>query len=103
MTKNKKVIVVYIVTIALMILNTPLMNGATLFEKAMNPLGITSFFSNGTTGIYYPSIGMLLIGLALWLYLRKLVPNSKYSKDYFYYCFGIIVILAVIKNWLQLG
>ncbi len=47
------------------------------------------------------TIVMLFIGLILWIYLRKSVPKSKFSKDYFYYCFGMMLVIAIANNWIH--
>jgi hypothetical protein len=66
----------------------------------LRTFGINTFSSQGDTGLYYPTIAMFVTGAILWIYLRKSVPKSKFSKDYFYYCFGMMIVIAIVKNWI---
>jgi len=91
----------YFLTFILILSNVPLFNGATVIEMILRPLGVDNFSSQGDTGLYYPTVAMLMAGVFIWLYLRKLVPNSKFSKDYFYYSFGMMVILAIAKTFIE--
>ena len=93
-----KVLIAYVLTFILLFINTPLFDGTSLIEIGLKEFGVTSFHSQGDTGFYYPSFVMLAMGGIIWFYLRKIAPKTKYSKDYFYYCFGMMVVLAVINN-----
>jgi hypothetical protein len=64
----------------------------------LRTFGIDTFFSQGDTGLYYPTIAMFVAGVIFWIYLRKTVSKSKFSKDYFYYCFGMMIVIAIVKN-----
>jgi len=93
-----KIIIIYIMTFILIFSNAPIFNGTTIIELVLRTFNITTFFTQGDTGLYYPTIVMLFIGLIFWIYLRKIIPKSKFSKEYFYYCFGMMVVIAIINN-----
>lgn len=98
MTTKTKIIIVYVLTFILLISNTPIFNETTAIEFLFRNLGINEFHSNGETGLYYPTIVMFLIGFFFWIILRKSASNSKFSKDYFYYCFGMMVLIAIVNK-----
>jgi len=98
---KNKIIIIYIITFILILSNSPLFNGTSIIEMILRTFGVFTFSSQGNTGFYYPTIAMLMIGVVLWIYLRKSIPKSKFSKDYFYYCFGMIFVLAIINNWIH--
>ena len=95
---NVKVIIVYILTFVLILSNTLVLNGMTLFENVLSNLGVNAFYSHGATGFYYPTIVMLVLGVCFWLFLLKSEPTSKFSKHYFYYCFGMLFLVTIINR-----
>ena len=98
MSDKTKITIIYIMTFILILSNVPIYNGATIIEMILRSFGITTFSSNGDTGFYYPTIAMLSIGMIFWIYLRKTVLKSKFSKDYLYYCFGMMVVISIVNN-----
>lgn len=96
-----KVLIIYILTFVLILLNVPLFNGVNAVETVLRSVGINTFHSQGDTGFYYPTIVMFVIGVLFWMFLLKTAPKSKASKNYFYYCFGMMTLLAIINNALQ--
>lgn len=101
MKDKTKIIIIYIMTFILILSNTPLFNGSTIIEMILRSFGISAFSSQGDTGFYFPTIGMLLTGVIFWIYLRKSLPKSKFSKNYFYYCFGMVLFTVIVSNWIQ--
>jgi len=97
-----KIIIIYIMTFLMILSNAPLFNGATIIELILRTFGINTFYSQGDTGLYYPTIAMLLTGVIFWIYLRKSVSKSKFSKDYFYYCFAMALVAAIVTNWIYI-
>ncbi len=101
MSDKRKIIIIYVITFILILSNAPIFNGTSIIELILKAFDITALSSQGDTGFYYPTIAMLFIGLILWIYLRKSVPKSKFSKEYFYYCFGMMVIVGIVNNWIH--
>lgn len=101
MSDKTKIIIIYVFTFILILSNVRIVNGTSIIEMILNAFDVTAFSSKGDTGFYYPTIAMLFIGLILWIYLCKSVPKSKFSKDYFYYCFGMMVIVSIVNNWIH--
>ncbi len=98
MNTKTKIMIVYIFTFILIMSNIPIFKETTIIEYLLMNIGINEFHSNGETGFYYPTIAMLVIGVCLWIFLLKLAPKSKFSKDYFYYCFGMMFLGAIVNN-----
>lgn len=98
MKTKSKIIIVYILTFLLILSNVPIFNGTTTIEILLSNVGVNTFHSQGETGLYYPTIVMIGFGFCFWLILLKLAPKSKFSKDYFYYCFGMMVLIAIVNK-----
>ena len=96
-----KVLIAYVLTFILLFINTPLFDGISLVEIGLKEFGVTSFYSGGDTGLYYPSFVMLILGALIYVYLLKVAPKTKYSQNYFYYSFGLLVVFAVTRNFLS--
>ncbi len=102
MSEKTKVNIVYIITFTLILSNAHIFNGSSLIEMILRAFDITTFYSQGdTAGFYYPTIAVLFIGLMLWIYLRKSVPKSKFSRDYFYYCLSMMLIISLVNHWIH--
>lgn len=98
MNQKYKIMVIYMATFALILINVPIFSGSTTIEILLRNSGVNTFHSNGETGFYYPSLIILAIGFIFWGVLRRVAPKSKFSKDYFYYCFGMIMLVAIANN-----
>lgn len=101
MKENNKIIIIYIITFILILSNSPLFNGTSIIEMILRAFGVLSFSSQVDTGLYYPTFVMLLIGVVLWIYLRRSAPESKFSKYYFFYCIEMMFVLAIVNNMIH--
>lgn len=96
MKDKTKIIIIYLTTFILLLANSPIKD-TTVIEIILKTFGISTFYSNGEVGFYYPSIAILTTLIILGFYLHRTLPKSKFSKNYFYYCLLMIIFIAIVK------
>lgn len=97
MKDKTKIIMIYLTTFILFLANSTVKD-TTVIEIILKEFGISTFYSNGEVGFYYPTILILIILVLFGIYLHKTIPKNKFSKNYFYNCLLMVIFISIIKN-----
>lgn len=96
MQVRTKIKLIYIATIVLLALNINWFSDQPLIELIFSQVGIKHFHLNGDTGFYVPTLILLSIVLLFGVYLRKLDKDNRFAKDYWYYCFFMMIGVSIV-------
>lgn len=96
MSKENKVVLVYLTSFLVIILGSSLHNNKSLIEIGLSKIGIHNVYSSSQTGLYYPGIFTIIILSLMWYLLRK--TNLKPSLHQYYplYCIGMLILVKSI-------
>lgn len=96
MRAKTKIVIIYIATMVLLALNINWFSDKPFVEIIFSKIGIRYFHLNGDTGFYVPTLILLTILLSFWLYLRKQDKKNRFVKDYWYYCFFMMIGVSIV-------